>query len=113
MWRFAETNREKRRKIRRKVYAFHLTDFWDSRSLYVRASACVEISQRNASILLTADRQFWSALKLGISPDGYGNPTVVTNFARYERLVSGFPFSVSRFPFSVFRFRTRPAASKD
>jgi len=65
MWRFAETNREKRRKIRRKVYAFHLTDFWDSRSLYVRASACVEISQRNASILLTADRQFWSALKLG------------------------------------------------
>src|SRR5437867_13431411 len=77
MWRFAETNREKRRKIRRKVYAFHLTDFWDSRSLYVRASACVEISQRNASILLTADRQFWSALKLGISPDGYGNPTVV------------------------------------
>ena len=85
-------NREKRRKIRRKVYAFHLTDFWNSRSLYVRASACVEISQRNASILLTADRQFWSALKLGISPDGYGNPTVVTNFARYERLVSRFPF---------------------
>ena len=80
MWRFAETNREKRRKIRRKVYAFHLTDFWDSRSLYVRASACVEISQRNASILLTADRQFWSALKLGISPDGYGNPMVVNQF---------------------------------